>query len=229
MIMDKHILNIKIESEKYNFTIVEKPISKIYIAFPILQTAISGKLSQSEEGLCLHLYDQIASSYVGNKKYINWLYSPNLLAKTVHIFAPNSSISNINIHLENGNLFLHKIHAQRVNISDLRGNIKIKNSNITSSIIEGYQSEIVIENLEGNHSDISSKTGNLKINGMVSDRSKLETTLGDIYLHLNDQDLDYMQIDIKSKKIQSSLDPRKELRKTMDCFAPYGSVSGNFL
>ena len=229
MMMDKNILNIKLESEKYNFIIEEKSISKIYVVLPFLRDAILGNLSQSQDGFCLHLCDRIASSCVENKKYINWFYSPNLFTKTIHIFVPNSSISSINIHLENGNLFLHKIHAQRVNISDLRGNIKIKNSNISSSIIEGYQSEIVIENLEGNHSDISSKTGNLKIKGMVSDRNKLETILGDICLYLNDQDLDYTQIDMKSKTIKSSLEPKKELRKTIDCFAPYGSISGNFL
>lgn len=227
--MDKNVLNIKVESKEHNFIIEEKPISKIYIAFPFLRSAISGNLFQLQGELCLHLYDQIASSCVGNIEYMSYFYSPNLFTKTIHIFVPNHSIHNIDIHLENGNLFLQRIHAQTVNIFNIKGNIKIKDSKIISSMLRGFESNISAVNLRGNDCSISTGTGNLKLEGLIPNKNYLETLTGDISLLLKDQNLDYTQLDIESKSLKCSLEPRKSLKKTIKCFDPYGDVSSDFL
>lgn len=220
-------LDIKLENEKNSFIIEEKEVSKIYLVFPFFNDAVTSQLLENDNKLVLNVYDQIASSCLGNKNYMNSFYSFSPLSKTVRIIVPKNSLYNLDINLENGNLFLKTVNLQNAKISCLRGNVKIENSNINNVSVDSYKSNISIKNLEGSECFIKTKTGNLELEGSYPDFISLKTILGNIKLTSKKSDLKHTLVDIDSKKIKQSVRPTREFQKVIRCIAPHGYIDSD--
>lgn len=221
-------LYIKIENDIHNFIIEEKDVSKICLVFPFIYNSISSELTEQDGELHLCTYDQIASSCLGSKNYMSRFYAMNPLTKTMKIVVPTNSICNLDVNLESGNLHLRKLTLQNANISCLRGDIKIYNSNIDQLLVDGYESNISIDNLEGTTCLATTKTGNIKLAGNFSDSTTLKTTLGNVDILFDHDSLENTLIDINSKKVKHAIHPLKEIQKVLRFDAPHGHVDSNF-
>lgn len=228
--MESSKLDIEIESSTNNFIIEEKDISKMYLVFPFIRDEVSATLIEKKQNdFFLHIYDEMACSCVGSHIHMSRFYSPNLLTKTVKIIIPKNFIHNLKVNLENGNLVLKNLHLQNANIFCVRGNIRVVDSNIVTTNMVGWESDISISHLEGESCFALTKTGNLKLKKISPDVTTLKTNTGNIKVFSDYDGVNYTFFDIESKFIRNSVHPMKEVQKTIRCVAPYGHVDINVL
>ena len=195
--MKNRQVDLHIQSENGSFVVREEKISRIYIVFPLFRENVSVRLKKDFLPT-LSFYDEAANTTVYEKGNIISVYSLNPISKQVTIFLPQNTLHDIDASLENGNITLQKVNANSIKLNLLRGNAKIKDSNISS----------------------------LKVDGITS--CVLGTMIGDIAVNLKDDEKEKAKIDINAKRVDGSISLLGEnYEKHLYCIAPHGRVLGN--
>ena len=162
------------------------------------------------------------------KKIVSHFYSPNLFSKTVKIIVPNSEITNLNVNLENGSVFLKNIVFEEVNLASIRGNISLQNCNGGIASIDGYQSNISLKNITGLDCIANTKTGDVLVENDIALNTEINTEIGSIKLNVSNNLLSDTDVFLTTKSLQQrQLQTQGEKTKKLVLCAPYGEIKSN--
>jgi len=223
---DKQIF-IDFKSSNYNLVVKTKDISKVSLITP-LTANLATNLVEENENVLLNIEDRIVRYNLVDKLVSYHFYSPNLLSKTVKIIIPEDMVVNLNVNLENSSIFLKDIIFDNMNLSTLRGNISIKNSNGGISSISGYTSDILLHNLSGTKCIACTKTGEIIVENNIPYNTELKTDIGNINLKVPDDFLRNTEITLECKNISKrKLLFKQNNSKKLVLSAPNGKITSN--
>lgn len=225
--MKNRQVDLHIQSENSSFVVREEKISRICIVFPFFRENASVSLKK-DFFPTLSFYDEAANATVYEKGNIISVYSLNPISKQITILLPQNTLHDIDASLENGNITLQKVNANSIKLNLLRGNAKIKDSNIFSLKVDGITSDMEVVNSVGNDYSLTTKTGNIYIHGSSPISCVLGTMIGDIAANLKEEEKEKTKIDINAKNVEGSISLLGEnYEKRLYCIAPHGRVLGN--
>lgn len=225
--MREEKLNIDLESKKYSFIIQSDDVKKVIVKTPIF-CAVASKFEKDEnDQYNLKIFDRAAGHYLLNRK-VKYSTSLNPISKKIRIIVPQNWISNLNINLENGNLLLKDIILDKVIADTVKGNVNVKSCYAEKLDIRGVESDITLENVNGNLASIKTITGDLVYDLNTFVESTYITGTGNIKTTFDKHNLNGLSIYVENKKRFVKSDNSKKLvKKELHFTSCYGKVKSN--
>lgn len=198
--MKSEELSIDIKTSNNNFIIVGKECEKIRIVSP-LTSCLSNTFVKADGIARLSVFDCIANFHEGDKNYILYRDSFNLFSNTTKIEIPKDMIVNLRISAENSKIFIKDIIFETINITDVKGKVKIKDSHVDLMTIDGIAPNISLIDLSGSKFDVHTGTGIIWLKGQIANDTSLTTEIGTISVNVLEEEKKNISTDIEVKNL----------------------------